>query len=152
MWNLKPCQRILYTVTLKSIDLPCTVFFSFFSYFFNAVPVAHGSSQTRGPIGAAAAGLHHSHGWQCWIQDESANLDAACSNARLLIHWAGPGIESASSRRLCLVLNPLIHNGNCLPCTLNGSFTHVWFCNICWSFGKYGFTELYRFPNINIFH
>ena len=28
---------------------------------FRATPVAHGSSQARGPIGAAAAGLYHNH-------------------------------------------------------------------------------------------
>ena len=34
----------------------------FFSFvFFRAVPTAHGGSQARGGIGAAAAGLHHSH-------------------------------------------------------------------------------------------
>ena len=33
------------------------------AYFFGgmAKPAACGSSQARGPIGAAAAGLHHSH-------------------------------------------------------------------------------------------
>ena len=33
----------------------------FFFLLFRAAPVAHGSSQARGLIGAAAAGLHHSH-------------------------------------------------------------------------------------------
>ena len=28
---------------------------------FRAEPTAYGSSQDRGPVGAAAAGLHHSH-------------------------------------------------------------------------------------------
>ena len=34
-----------------------------FVYFclFRTVPVEYGSSQARGPIGAAAANLHHSH-------------------------------------------------------------------------------------------
>ena len=36
-------------------------FFSFFpSFLFRATPTAYGSSQTRGQIGASAAGLHHS--------------------------------------------------------------------------------------------
>ena len=30
-------------------------------FFFRAEPTAYGSSQARGHIGAAAAGLHHSH-------------------------------------------------------------------------------------------
>ena len=34
---------------------------NFLKYFFKAAPVAHGSSQARGRIRAAAAGLHHSH-------------------------------------------------------------------------------------------
>ena len=41
--------------------------------------MAYGSSQARGQIGAAAAGLHHSH-----------------SNAGSLTHWARPGIKPAS--------------------------------------------------------
>ena len=31
-------------------------------FFLRAIPMAHGSSQARGGIRAAAAGLHHSHG------------------------------------------------------------------------------------------
>ena len=55
--------------------------FFFFLFFLRAAPVAYGSSQARGRIGAAAAGLCHSHSktgskphlpsmlslWQCWI-------------------------------------------------------------------------------------
>ena len=37
------------------------VFFFFSLLFFRAAPVAYGSCQARGRIGAAAAGLHHSH-------------------------------------------------------------------------------------------
>ena len=38
------------------------LFFFFFSLFvFRATPVAYGDSQARGPIGAVAPGLHHSH-------------------------------------------------------------------------------------------
>ena len=29
--------------------------------FFRAIPLAYGGSQARGQVGAAAAGLHHSH-------------------------------------------------------------------------------------------
>ena len=35
------------------------VFFLFFQNFFMAAPMAYGSSQARGQIGAAAAGLQH---------------------------------------------------------------------------------------------
>ena len=33
----------------------------FFFFFLRALPAAYGRSQASGPIGAAAAGLHHSH-------------------------------------------------------------------------------------------
>ena len=36
-------------------------FFLVFSAFSRATPAACGDSQARGPIGAVAAGLHHSH-------------------------------------------------------------------------------------------
>ena len=36
-------------------------FFFFFFVFFRSTPVAYGSSQARGPVGAVAANLHHSH-------------------------------------------------------------------------------------------
>ena len=35
--------------------------FTFVFCPFRAAPAAHGGSQARGPIGAAASGLHHSH-------------------------------------------------------------------------------------------
>ena len=39
------------------------LFYVLFIYFllFRAAPVAYGGSQARGPIGAVATGLHHSH-------------------------------------------------------------------------------------------
>ena len=55
-------------------------FWLFFFWLFRATPVACGSSQARGQIKAAAAGLHHSH-----------------SKAGFLTHWVGPGIEPTSS-------------------------------------------------------
>ena len=44
---------------LPCVCLPLTAFF-FFS-LLRGTPAAHGSSQARGRMGAAAAGLHHSH-------------------------------------------------------------------------------------------
>ena len=38
-----------------------TFFFLVFCPFFRAAPAAFGDSQARDPIGAVAAGLHHSH-------------------------------------------------------------------------------------------
>ena len=45
------------------MSVPFLYFFSFLLFFwlFRATPVAYGGSQTRGPIGAIAASLHHSH-------------------------------------------------------------------------------------------
>ena len=37
------------------------IFFSFLFLAFRAAAMAYGGSQTRGPIRATAAGLHHSH-------------------------------------------------------------------------------------------
>ena len=69
----------------------------FFSFLFRATPVAYGSSQGRGRIRAAAAGLCPS-----------------LSNARSLTNQIRPGVEPTSSWRLCLVLNPLSQIGNSL--------------------------------------
>ena len=54
--------------------------FSFSFFFFRATPMAYGSFQAKGLIGAAAAGLNHSH-----------------SNAGSLTHWGGQGIKPTSS-------------------------------------------------------
>ena len=35
--------------------------FYYHFFFFTAAPAAYGGSQARGPIRAAATGLHHSH-------------------------------------------------------------------------------------------
>ena len=60
-------------------------FFLFFNWlfdfaFFRATPTAYGGSQARGPFGATAAGLYHSH-----------------SNTRSLTQWVRPGIEPTTS-------------------------------------------------------
>ena len=53
--------KMKQTYMYKSIS-----FFLFFFCLFKTGPMAHGSSQARGPIGTAAAGLHHSP-WQSQI-------------------------------------------------------------------------------------
>ena len=57
---------------------------------FRATPVAYGSSQARGPIGAAAASLHHSH------------RDTGLEHLKAMLgpYRVRPGIEPASSRIL----------------------------------------------------
>ena len=71
-----------------------TATFSF--CLFRARRAAYGSSQARGWIRAAAAGLHHrSHQHRIWAM--SATYATAHSNTRSLTHWAKPGIKPASS-------------------------------------------------------
>ena len=44
------------------LQLSATFIFLFlFFHYFRAAPTAYGSSQARDPVGATAAGLHHSH-------------------------------------------------------------------------------------------
>ena len=64
---------------------------SFLFFFFRATPILYGSSQTRGWIGTAAAGLHHSH--SNTRSKLSAFYTAACGHTGSLTHWARPGIE-----------------------------------------------------------
>ena len=67
-----------------------------FSFFLNNCSCnRYGNSWASGQIGAAAAGLRHSH-----------------SNTKSLTYWARPGVEPTSSQILCWVLNMLSHNGN----------------------------------------
>ena len=47
--------QIFYSFLIGLLDLLLFVF------FFRATPMAYGGSQVRGPIGATAAGQHHSH-------------------------------------------------------------------------------------------
>ena len=87
------CVFFLEKVIYNSV-LEITNFF----FSLRAAPVAHGSSQARGPTGAAAAGPHQAHG-----------------NAGCLIHRSRPGIKSASS--WILVGFPLSQDGNSLKTT-----------------------------------
>ena len=43
------------------IEVSFVLFFFGIFVFFRATPVAHGGSQARSPVGAAATGLGHSH-------------------------------------------------------------------------------------------
>ena len=55
---------ILYNAVLSNFlveDILFAVFCFCFCFFFRTTPMAYGGSQARGQIGAAAAGLHHSH-------------------------------------------------------------------------------------------
>ena len=71
-----------------------TCFIYLFIYFWlsRAAPMAYGSSQARGQIGATAANLHHSHS-----NAGSVNYTIAHGNAGSLSHQVRPGIKPATS-------------------------------------------------------
>ena len=75
----------------------------FFFFLFMATLTACGSSQGRGQIRAAAAGLHRSH-----------------SNTRSLTHWLRPGIKPAFLGTWSWDPTLLSHNGNSLLCIICG--------------------------------
>ena len=91
-------------------SLPPWISFFLFFCFFRVTLAAHGSSQARGPIGAAGASLHHSHpmpdvscvcdlhhsSQQCWILNP-------LSEAK---DWACILMDTSQ------ILNTLSHNGN----------------------------------------
>ena len=88
---------------------PCSLFYYLFIYLFSfclfrAAPVAYGSSQARGGIGAVAASL-----WpqpqQCTIWAVSLTYTTAHGSTGSLTHWARPGIEHASSWMLIGFIN-----------------------------------------------
>ena len=73
--------------------------FFFFFILFRAAPIAYGSSQARGQMGAAAASLCYSHSdtrskWQLWPSLQ------VYSKARSLTHWVRLALKPASSRTL----------------------------------------------------
>ena len=68
----------------------------FVCLLFRATLEAYRSSQDRGQIGAAAAGLCHSHS-NSKVQATSATYTIAHDNAGSLTHRARPGIEPTSS-------------------------------------------------------
>ena len=61
--RLFPLSFLMHTLLTPSTH-PFSTFnfyFIFLLFLFRATPMAYGGSQARGPIGAAAAKLHHSH-------------------------------------------------------------------------------------------
>ena len=59
MTSFKWLVFLLYQ-SYKKICITQIIYIYIF-WLFRATSVAYGSSQARGPVGAAAAGLHHSH-------------------------------------------------------------------------------------------
>ena len=80
------CAHVTVTAAVLAFS-----FLSFFFFPFKAAPMAYGGSQARGPIGATAAGLHHSHRptpqpQQCGIQPTSVTYTTAHGKARSLTY------------------------------------------------------------------
>ena len=82
----------IYLYTYKFIYLFICLF-----WLFKAVPTAYVSSQVRGPIGATAASLCHSHSNAGDLSHVSVARTTAHGNARSPTHWVRPGIEPTSS-------------------------------------------------------
>ena len=55
------CTTVQQSDQVTHIYIHISFFFFFVFCLFRATPTAHGGSQDRSPIGAVAAGLHHSH-------------------------------------------------------------------------------------------
>ena len=81
----------------STVQLRLPLLMSHFFFLFTAAPAACGSPQARSRTGAAAAGLHHSHG-NTGSEAASVIYAAARGNARSLTHWVRPGIEPTSSQ------------------------------------------------------
>ena len=92
--------RYFYTYQKISVNkfFPFILFIHSFIYcfcFFNATPVAYGSSQATGWIRATAAGLHHS-GSNAGSKLCLLPTPTADSTFRSLTHWMRPAMESTS--------------------------------------------------------
>ena len=80
--------------SISSTDMITSHTFFFF-FLFRATPVAQGSSQARGGIGAVAATLHHSH--RNVGSEPHLTYTTVHGNIGSLTHWVRPGIKPASS-------------------------------------------------------
>ena len=83
-------------------------FLSFYFYFIlfcllRAVSTTYGGSQARGPIGAIATSLCHSH--SNVDLSHVFNLHHSSQQHRSITHWVRPGIEPASSWILVQFVN-----------------------------------------------
>ena len=81
---------------MQPVNTHCTDLFYFL--FFRATPVAHGNSQAGCRIGAAAVGLHISHGnLRSRRSEPSLRPIPQLRATGSFTHWVGPRMESASS-------------------------------------------------------
>ena len=83
-------------------------------FLFTAAPAASGGSQARGPFGAIAAGLDHSHSdTGC---SRVCDLHHSSRHRRILNPLSEAGDRTPSSWTPCWVLGPLSHRGNSCAC------------------------------------
>ena len=69
---------------------------------FRATPAAYGGSQARGPVGAAAAGLHHGHSHTRFLTHWTEARDRIRS--LMVVSWI-PFCRATVGTPTCLVLN-----------------------------------------------
>ena len=109
-------------------------------FLFRAVPAAYGSSQTRGQIGAAVAGLHHCH--SKWDLSGVCNLHHGSQQRWIL----NPLRETRDWTEILMdtswVCNLLSHNGNALHYFLNiishhGLSQGIGYNFLCYTVGPY---------------
>ena len=95
---------------MKYLSVQEWIFFSFFSpLLLRAAPLAHGSSQARGWIRGAAAGLHHSH---TRSKPHLRTTLQSTATPDPYPTWGRPEIEPLLSRTQCQLLNSVGHNRN----------------------------------------
>ena len=87
--------KIAMVILMNEIMGVGVICFLFSFFIFRAAPATYGSSKARGWIGAAAAGLCHSHSTA--RSKPCLTYTTACGNAGSLTHWMKPGIEHAYS-------------------------------------------------------
>ena len=112
---------------LRWLLLAVFFFFFFFLFFlpfylFRVAPMAYGSSQARGWIGATDASLHHSHsniGSKLHLQPTPQLMAMPWS----IMHWAMPGIKPTSSWILFGFVDHWAIMGN-LYCTFHLHFSN----------------------------
>ena len=123
--GIEPASWYCRDPMVSQWELPRSEAFFFFFLLFRVKFVTYGGSQARGQIEATAAGLHYSHS-NTKSEPHLQPTPQLTAMPESPTHWAGSGIEPASSWILvrfvstapqwelpqCWVLNLLSHDGN----------------------------------------